>query len=60
MKSTSSFLIFVTNSLNISITFANDYLVKSWDYWNKRIPTSYITNITNKYINKKRLMKKLI
>ena len=40
--------------MNISITFANDYLVKKVEITgNKRIPTSYITNITNKYINKK-------
>ena len=55
MKSRNSFLIFVILIfLNISISFSNDYFIKKVEVTgNKRIPTSYITNITNKYFNKK-------
>ena len=55
MKRTNSFLIFVIFIfLDISISFSNDYLIKKVEVTgNKRIPTSFITNITNKYFNKK-------
>ncbi len=53
MKRTSSFLIFlILFFLDISISFSNEYLIKKVEITgNKRISTSYITNITNKYIN---------
>ena len=55
MKRISSFLIFlIVIFLNISISFSNDYLIKKVEITgNKRISTSFITNITNKYINQK-------
>ena len=55
MKRTKSFLIFVIFLfLNISNSISNDYLIKKVEITgNKRIPTSFITNITNKYINQK-------
>ena len=55
MKSTNSFLIFVlVILLDISISFSNDYLIKNVEITgNKRIPSSYITNITKKYVNQK-------
>ena len=55
MKRTKSFLIFVIFIfLNISISFSNDYLIKKVEITgNNRIPESFITNITNKYFNKK-------
>ena len=55
MKRINSFLIFVIFIfLNISITFSNDYLITKVEITgNKRIPTSFITNITNKYLNQK-------
>ena len=55
MKRTKSFLIFVMFIfLNISISFSNDYLIKKVEITgNNRIPKSFITNITNKYFNKK-------
>ena len=54
MKRTISFLIFlIFIFLNISLSFSNDYLIKKVEITgNKRIPTSFITNITNKYFNK--------
>ena len=55
MKSRNSFLIFVILIiLDISVSFSNDYFIKKVEITgNKRIPSSYITNVTNKYINKK-------
>ena len=55
MKSTNSFLIFViVIFLDINVSFSNDYFIKKVEITgNKRIPSSYITNITNKYFNKK-------
>ena len=55
MKRIKSFLIFVIILyLNTSISFSNDYLIKKVEITgNKRIPRSYITNITNRYVNKK-------
>ena len=55
MKSKYSFLIFlILIFLDISVSFSNDYLIKKVEInGNKRIPSSYITNITNKYFNKK-------
>ena len=55
MKRTNSFLIFVIFIfLNINISFSNDYFINKVDITgNKRIPTSFITNITNKYFNQK-------
>ena len=55
MKRITSFLIFVICIfINISITFSNDYLIKKVEITgNKRIPTSFITNITNRYFNQK-------
>ena len=55
MKRTKSFLIFVIFLfLNISNSISNDYLIKKVEITgNKRIPTSFITNITNKYFNQK-------
>ena len=54
MKRKNSFLIFVIFIfLKISTSFSNDYLIKKVEITgNKRIPTSFITNITNKYFNK--------
>ena len=54
MKRTNSFLIFlILIFFDISISFSNDYLIKKVEIkGNKRIPTSFITNITNKYFNK--------
>ena len=55
MKRTNSFLIFVILIfLDASISFSNEYIIKRFEVkGNKRIPTSYITNITNNYLNKK-------
>ena len=55
MKSKNSFLIIIILIfLDINVSFSNDYLIKEIEITgNKRIPTSYITNITNKYLNKK-------
>ena len=55
MKKTNSFLVFtIILFLNTSISFSNDYLIKKVEIkGNKRIPETYITNITNRYINKK-------
>ena len=55
MKRTNSFLICVIIFfINTSISFSNDYLIKKVEITgNKRIPETYITNITNRYINKK-------
>ncbi len=55
MKRTNSFLIFIILMiLDISFSFSNDYLIKKVEIiGNKRIPSSYITNITNKYSNQK-------
>ena len=55
MKSKNSFLIFIILIfLDISVSFSNDYFIKKVEITgNNRIPTSYITNITNKYFNKK-------
>ncbi len=55
MKRKKSFLIFVILLiLDISISFSNEYQIKKVEIsGNKRIPTSYITNITNKYFNQK-------
>ena len=53
MKRTNSFLIFITLIFfDISISFSNDYFVKKVEIvGNKRIPTSFISNITFKYVN---------
>ena len=55
MKRTNSFLIFlILIFFDVSISFSNDYLVKKIEILgNKRIPTSFITNLTNKYLNEK-------
>ena len=55
MKSKNSFLIIIILIfLDISVSFSNDYFIKKVEITgNKRIPTSFITNITNKYFNKK-------
>ena len=55
MKSTNSFLIFVILIfLDISVVFSNDYFIKGVEITgNKRIPTSFIMNITNEFFNKK-------
>ena len=54
-KRTNSFLIFlILIFLDIKISFSNDYIIDKVEITgNKRIPSSYITNITNKYLNKK-------
>ena len=55
MKRTNSFLIFlILIFLDIKISFSNDYIIDKVDITgNQRIPSSYITNITNKYLNEK-------
>ena len=55
MKSSNFFLIFVILAFfDISISFSNDYFVKKVEITgNKRIPTSFISNVTNKYFNQK-------
>ena len=55
MKRTNSFLIFlILIFFDVSISFSNDYLVKKIKILgNQRIPTSFITNLTNKYLNEK-------
>ena len=55
MKSKNSFLIIIILIfLDIGVSFSNDYFIKKVEITgNKRIPTSFITNITNKYFNKK-------
>ena len=55
MKRTNSFFIFVILIFfNISISLSNDYFIKDVEIvGNKRIPTSFISNITNKYFNQK-------
>ena len=55
MKRTNSFLIFlILIFLDIKISFSNDYIIDKVEITgNKRIPSSYITNITNKYLNEK-------
>ena len=55
MKRTGSFLVFlILIFFEISISFSNDFFVEKVEIkGNKRIPTSYITNVTNKYFNKK-------
>ena len=55
MKRIGSFLVFLILILfDISISFSNDYMIKKIEIaGNNRISTSYITNITNKYLNKK-------
>ena len=55
MKSKNSFLIIIILIfLDISVSFSNDYFIKKVEITgNKRIPSSFITNITNKYFNKK-------
>ena len=55
MKSKNSFLIIIILIfLDISVSFSNDYFIKKVEIaGNKRIPSSFITNITNKYFNKK-------
>ena len=55
MKRKNSFLIFVILLiLDISISFSNEYQIKKVEITgNKRISTSYITNITSKYSNQK-------
>ena len=54
MKSKNSFLIIIILILlDISVSFSNDYFIKKVEITgNKRIPSSFITNITNKYFNK--------
>ena len=53
MKRINSFFIFVILIfVDISISFSNDYLIKKIEILgNKRIPASFITNLTNKYFN---------
>ena len=55
MKSKNSFLIIIILIfLDISVSFSNDYFIKKVEIsGNKRIPLSFITNITNKYLNEK-------
>ena len=55
MKRIGSFLVFlILIFFDISISFSNDYVIKKVEIaGNNRISTSYITNITNKYLNKK-------
>ena len=55
MKSKNSFLIIIILIfLDISVSFSNDYFIKKVEITgNKRISTSFISNITNKYFNKK-------
>ena len=55
MKRTNSFLIFLLLIfLDINISFSNDYFIKNVEITgNQRIPSSYITNITNKYLDEK-------
>ena len=55
MKRTNSFLIFlILIFLDIKISFSNDYIIDKVEITgNQRIPSSYITNITNKYLNEK-------
>ena len=55
MRSKNSFLIvIILIFLDISVSFSNDYFIKNVEITgNKRIPSSFITNITNKYFNKK-------
>ena len=55
MKSKNSFLlIIILIFLDISVSFSNDYFIKKVEITgNQRIPTSFITNITNKFFNKK-------
>ena len=55
MKRTNSFLIFlILIFFDFNISFSNDYIINNVDIkGNQRIPSSYITNITNKYINDK-------
>ena len=49
MKRTNSFLIFlILIFLDIKISFSNDYIIDKVEITgNQRIPSSYITNITN-------------
>ena len=55
MKRTNSFFIFIMLIFfNISISLSNDYFIKKVEiFGNKRIPSSFISNITNKYLNQK-------
>ena len=55
MKRIGSFLVFlILIFFDISTSFSNDYMIKKVEIaGNNRISTSYITNITNKYLNKK-------
>ena len=55
MKRISSSLVFlILIFFDISTSFSNEYVIKKVEITgNNRISTSYITNITNKYINKK-------
>ena len=55
MRRINAFLIIIISLFfNISISFSNDYLINKVEITgNKRIPSSYITNITNKYLNQK-------
>ena len=55
MKSKNSFLIIIILIfLDISVSFSNDYFIKKVEIiGNKRIPTSFISNISNKYFNLK-------
>ena len=55
MKSKNSFLlIIILIFLDISLSFSDDYFIKKVEITgNKRIPSSFISNITNKYFNKK-------
>jgi len=55
MKRIGSFFVFlILIFFDISISFSNNYVIKKVEIvGNNRISTSYITNITNKYLNKK-------
>ena len=55
MKRTNSFLIFlILIFLDIKISFSKDYIIDKVEITgNQRIPSSYITNITNKFFNEK-------
>ena len=55
MKRIGSFLVFLIFIFyDISVSFSNEYVIKKVEITgNNRISTSYITNITNKYLNQK-------
>ena len=55
MKRTNSFFIFlILIFFDINVSFSNDYIINKVEITgNQRIPSSYITNITNKYLEDK-------